>query len=358
MNKKHAGILLFTVWAVLLGVVLTVMGTVPGAPALSYGAARLQVDIPSRLLQLSIPALPSFSQSTEEKTDPQEEESPSTEPETEPPNPAPEPEPEPDSEPPEGSLPVISKTYSSGLGINNSSSLKLDIDELLAHIPDIPIEKDDGPQILILHTHATESYNDDNLDYYTGGSPRSEENYANVVHMGTILEKILTDAGYSVIHSQVQHDNPDFNQSYTNSNLTIRHYLELYPSISVVIDLHRDSLVDNSGTKYRPVVEIDGVKTAQVMLLMGVGNATYVHKNWKENLSLAMRIQKKGEDLYQGLMRPVLVRPSRYNQHLCNGSILVELGACGNSPAEAEQAARCFGDILVQTLNDLKEERK
>lgn len=247
---------------------------------------------------------------------------------------------------------IVTKTYATGR-INNNSSVTVDEGALLAHVPDLNLTEE-GPQILILHTHTTEAYNETGQDWYSGEDVRSADPSRNLVHMGNLLEEELTSRGYGVIHAQKIHDE-DFNRSYTESNATVREYLEKFPSIGVVIDLHRDSLIDASGTKYRPTVEINGKATAQIMLLMGVGNDTYPHPNRMENLSLALRIQRQGELFYPGLMRPILIRPSRYNQYLSNGAILVELGACGNTPEEAERAAVIFGEICAKALDEIRE---
>lgn len=255
---------------------------------------------------------------------------------------------------PKNAKPIVTKQYRTALAVNNESSEKIDIDGLLRKVPDLNLSED-GPQILIVHTHTTESYNDDGRDFYTGGDIRTEDNSRNMVRMGEILERSLTEAGYSVIHSQKKHDD-DFYQSYTASNATVREYLKQYPSIAVVIDLHRDSLIGNDGTKYRPVAQIDGKPTAQILLLMGVGNGTYPHPDWRENLSLALRIQKEATETYPELMRPILIRASRYNQYLSHGAILVELGSCGNTPEEAERAADLFGKVCAAALDQIREE--
>lgn len=345
--KIKRWILLVAAAAVFFGALPVVVGYVPTS-ALSYRAGEPLASREQTLLSLSLPAFPpleqreaiaaakpgwtataAFSQTDYSLSMPAK---------------------------PEGANAIVTKSYASSLSVNNNSPKTIDVQALVEHVPAYDLNVS-GPTVLILHTHGSESYNDNALTYYSSNDTRTTKTYANIVRMGEILSSVLIGGGYNVLHCQLQHDK-EFNQSYTKSNQTIQQYLNAHPSIAVVVDLHRDSLLDATGTKYRPVVTINGEQTAQVMLLMGVGNDIYPHPNWTENLSLALRIQATAQEVYPGFMRPVLVRPARYNQHLSTGAILVELGACGNSPAEAEQAALLFGDVLVRTLDQIKGARE
>ena len=351
MKQPKSALFCSAAATVCLGIFLSIGGIVPTS-ALSYGMAPTERNLTAEAMALSLPSLspiPNVQEDAAVSTAGNGDEATEAI----------------FSEADYGSTPqkrprdaenIVKKTYPSSLSVNNKSPKEIDVSELLQHVPDIELTEE-GPQILIVHTHTSESYNETGQDWYASQDTRSEENSRNMVRMGELLEEELTARGYSVLHCQKRHDK-DFNSSYTMSNRTVREYLNRYPSISVVIDLHRDSLIDAGGTKYRPTVTINGEEAAQIMLLMGVGNDTYLHPNWKENLSLALRIQQQGEELYPGLMRPILVRPSRYNQHLSNGAILVELGACGNSPDEAERAAKLFGEICAAALDRIREERK
>ena len=354
MTKTKTALLLSAAAAILLGTVLWKTGTVPEL-ALSYGIGGNGGSAAAHLLAMSVPCLPPLPQASEEEAEGEGATAPEGEVVLSQPVFSPT-----DFAPVLPSKPakadkVLKKTYASSFSVNNLSPKTIQLKALAEKVPAIVLSES-GPQILIVHTHTTEAYNDGELDWYGAEELRSEDSSKNMVRMGEILEKALTDRGYSVLHCQKIHDT-DFNASYTESNKTVREYLEKYPSISIVIDLHRDTLIDDQGTKYRPVVTLDGEETAQIMLLMGVGNDTYPHPNWQENLSLAARIQKEATESYPGLMRPILVRPSRYNQHLCNGAILVELGACGNTPREAENAAKRFGEVCAAALDQLRKEQ-
>ena len=266
---------------------------------------------------------------------------------------------------PDGTKPIKSFTMMpskyhegyDGVYVVNEDNIKFDIKKLLSEDVELDINSNsDEPQVLILHTHATEAYNEERVNYYYPKNEyRSEDNSKNMIHIGAIVAEKLENAGYRTIHIYTQHDNPDYNKSYTNSNNTIKTYLKKYPSIKVVLDVHRDTLITDNGTKYRPITQINGETSAQVMLLMGAGSETYPHKDWQKNFKFALNIQKRANELYPNLMRSILLRDSRYNQHLSTGALLVEIGTCGNTIEEAQRAASYFTDALIDILDSVKD---
>lgn len=147
---------------------------------------------------------------------------------------------------------------------------------------------EEGPQILIVHSHATESYTPDGTDVYTpsGGVGRTLEEEYNVIRVGDEMERVFTEMGLSVVHDRTLHDYPRYNDAYIRSAQTVEQYLEQYPSIKIVLDVHRDALVGEDGTVYKAVTRIDGVDTAQVMLVIGHGKDGS-NPHWMENLALA-----------------------------------------------------------------------
>ena len=131
----------------------------------------------------------------------------------------------------------------------------------------------------------------------------------------------------------------------------IQSYLAQYPSIQFILDIHRDAIADAQGNQYKVVSTIDGVGTAaQMTLVMGSDGSGLTHPNWMENLKLAVALQQDILTEYPTLMRPILLRNSRYNQHATVGSLLVEVGAAGNSPEEAALAGRLFAERMVEVL--------
>jgi len=212
----------------------------------------------------------------------------------------------------------------------------------------------EGPQILIIHTHATEAYTPDGTDVYTASDQsRTLEEEDNMLRVGDEMERVFTEMGLSVVHDRTLHDYPQYNGAYTRSKTTVEQYLEQYPSIKIVLDVHRDALVGEDGTVYKAVTRIDGVDTAQVMLVIGHGqNGSNPH--WMENLTLACKLQSSMNTLYPTLARPMAFRASSYNQELSTGSLLVEVGTHGNTLQEALAGARLFARSAGQVLLGLK----
>ena len=129
----------------------------------------------------------------------------------------------------------------------------------------------EGPQILIVHTHGSEAYTPDGTDIYEPSDNNTrtlDENY-NVVRVGDEMERVFTELGLTVVHDRTLYDYPKYNGAYDRSAEAAQRYLEQYPSIKIVLDVHRDALVGEDGTVYKAVTRIDGVDTAQVMLVLG-----------------------------------------------------------------------------------------
>ncbi|MBE6767044.1 MAG: stage II sporulation protein P [Ruminococcaceae bacterium] len=258
---------------------------------------------------------------------------------------------------------IISKTINpksaalsaSGVYMKNSSGADIDIKTELAAGTKIHITKNAEPQVLIMHTHTTESYVSESRNYYTkDDASRSTDNNRNMAAIGDIITAKVEAAGYGVIHDTTQHDYPSYSGSYDRSKETIKAYLKKYPSIKIVIDVHRDALAGDGTDKIKLVKEIEGKNAAQVMLVMGsqTGKVTG-YQNWRQNLRLAMLFHQKIEKMYPGLARPMVVASKLYNQHLTTGSMLIEIGTDANSLEEAKYSAELVGNSLVSLLADL-----
>ena len=165
----------------------------------------------------------------------------------------------------------------------------------------------------------------------------------------------LNGAGIKTLHDKTQHDYPQYNGSYSRSAETINKYLKKYKSIKIVLDLHRDSVTVTGNDKAKLVTKINGKKAAQVMLVMGsqTGGITG-HPNWKENLSLAFKLQQIIEAKYPTLARPLMLASKKYNQSLSRGALLIEFGTEANTLSEATYSAQLVGNSLVSLLNTLK----
>lgn len=242
-----------------------------------------------------------------------------------------------------------------GVYVKNSTGLKVDIKSLLSSSLKFKVESNTEPQVLIMHTHTTESFMLENRDYYTDNDQarRTDENY-NMVKLGNIVESKLNTAGIVTLHDKTMHDYPSYNGSYTRAAKTITNYLKNYPSIKIVIDMHRDA-VSSGNVKTKLTADINSRKAAQVMLVMGSQSGSVTNfPNWQENLKLALRFQKTLEAMYPTLARPLSLTSKNYNESLTNGSMLLEIGTDANTLEEAEYSAELVGDALVSLLNTLK----
>lgn len=241
-------------------------------------------------------------------------------------------------------VPTTSQGYATGGGLYlyNRTDLTVDLAAALAQPLGFTLAPAaEGPQLLIIHTHTTEAYTPDGTDVYTpsDNNTRTLEEEYNMLRVGDEMERVFTEMGLSVIHDRGIYDHPKYSGSYTRSGPAVESYLEQYPTIRLVLDVHRDALMGSDGTVYKAVTEVDGTKTAQVMLVVGTGES---HPGWQENLALAAKLQKSLDTLYPTLARPMALRQSVYNQSLCPGSLLVEVGSHGNTLQEALAGARAF----------------
>ena len=249
----------------------------------------------------------------------------------------------PETEPPV--LPVFSGEDAALADIRYSCSLRPDLEELISR----PLDWDlfgSEPRVLILHTHSTESYTKQGEDYEESSAFRTlDENY-NMISIGARVAQLLREAGIGVIHDRQLHDYPSYSGSYNHARKAIREILAENKSICLVLDLHRDASGDLSN-QFRPVVKADGENTAQIMLVMGTNAAGLTHPNWEENLSLGLKLQAQLERQSPGITRPMSLRAYRFNQDLTPGSLLIEMGAAGNSHREALRAAEELARAII-----------
>ena len=248
-------------------------------------------------------------------------------------------------------LPTSGEGYdgAQGVYIENRPGLDLDVAALAqAQLTlDLPEE---GPQVLIVHTHGSEAYTPDGTDTYVAtGECRTTDTEKSVVRVGDEIAKVLTEMGLTVVHDTGLYDYPEYNGAYDRSLAAVEGWLEQYPTIQVVLDVHRDALIGADGTVYKPITTINGESCAQVMLVMG-SNALYDHPGWLENLALAVQVQKEMNTLWPTLARPIGLRENRYNQQTAPGAMLVEVGSHGNTLQEALAAARMFARALGAVL--------
>lgn len=239
-----------------------------------------------------------------------------------------------------------------GLVRNCTSVSNLVLDEEGRKLPEFKIETGTSePQVLIMHTHTTESFEPYERDFYDASfSSRSTDNSMNVVAVGEEIAKGLEEKGITVIHNTTIHDYPSYNGSYQRSNQTVKEILEQYPSIKVVLDIHRDAICPENNLRIAPVTEIDGKKAAQIMIISGCDDGTMGMPNYLQNFRLASIFQQTTEEMYPTLTRPVLFDYRNYNQELTTGSLLIEVGSHANSIDEVIYTGELLGDALGEAL--------
>ena len=224
------------------------------------------------------------------------------------------------------------------------------VPEVVQPLP-FAIEKDSAaPQVLIMHTHATEDYRlSAGLWFTPGDGARSTDRSINMCAVGRVMADTLNAAGICTLHDETLNDYPSYTGSYANSRAVVQQYLAQYPSIKVVLDVHRDAIERENGTRCAPVCTIDGRQAAQVMIICGCDNGTSVQlPAWRQNLRFAAAWERSMEEKYPGFTRPVLFSYRFYNQDLTTGSLLIEIGGHGNNLNEALYA----GYLAAQGLAD------
>jgi len=248
----------------------------------------------------------------------------------------------------------IPADLSASARLNNRTSIALDLDALAAEGLELRLPAD-GPQVLIFHTHSSEAYTPEGEDGYIESDPyRTEDRSKSVIRVGDELASRLEDWGISVLHDREIYDYPSYTGSYSRSGASVEQYLAQYPSIRVVIDLHRDALGEGE-TVYKTKTEVAGENSAQVMLLAGTGDNGLWHPNWRENLKLALYLQNAMDESAPGLARPIELVKERYNQYLSTGMLILEVGSTGNTLQEALTAIRLFADAAGPALAALQE---
>lgn len=192
------------------------------------------------------------------------------------------------------------------------------------------------PSVLIIHTHATECYTDEGESVVT--DTRSPNVEKNMIAVGRVMAEAFEEAEVGALHCTVLHDSPSYSEAYARSKETVKEYLKRYPSIKYVIDVHRDAITTPSGDMAKPLTG----GFAQLMLVVGTDEAGADHPGWKTNLCVALRTQSELLRANPELMRPINLRSASFNQQLCEGFLLLEVGSCANTMEEAKEGARLF----------------
>ena len=244
-------------------------------------------------------------------------------------------------------IPVFSPADGENIEFKYGCKLRPDAAELITQ----PLNWDltgTKPRVLILHTHTTEAYTPTpDTQYEQEAAFRTLDEAYNMVAVGDRVAQLLEEAGIGVIHDQEIHDYPSYNGSYNHARKAVAEYLEEYPEILLVLDLHRDASGSNTS-QMRPTVTVNGQTAAQLMLVVGTNAGGLTHPNWEENLALGLKLHRQLQRIAPGICRPLNLRAQRFNQDQSPGALLIEVGAAGNTQQEALLAAELLAKAVIQ----------
>ncbi|MBQ7400109.1 MAG: stage II sporulation protein P [Clostridia bacterium] len=212
------------------------------------------------------------------------------------------------------------------------------------------VELTDEPLVLIVHTHGEECYTEYMDMYPQDEATRSSDTDKNVVRVGKEIADTLSDFGVNSVHCTTMHDSESFINAYSGSASSVKQYLKQYPSIKIVVDVHRDAIIRDDGESVKAVTNIAGQDYAQLMFVVGTNELGHNHPDWQDNLSLALSLQKSIEDTYPSLCRSINLRNVPFNQQLSSGYLLLEVGTSANTLDEALRSARAFGENLARSV--------
>ena len=248
---------------------------------------------------------------------------------------------------------ILPTTIEGGMVLSNDSGLQVDLEGLKAEGAGIRLSSK-GANILIIHTHGSESYTSDGINSFTAtDSFRTEDSRFNMIRVGDELAASLESYGLTVIHDREMYDYPSYTGSYGRSGAAVAKHLQEHPEISLVLDVHRDA-IGSGDVIYKTLAEGGGKPCSQLMLLAGTGENGLPHPNWRENLKLALYLQAAVVEKYPTLPRPIALKKERYNQQLSTGSLILEVGSSGNTLEEALCAVRFFADAAAPALLKLR----
>lgn len=226
------------------------------------------------------------------------------------------------------------------LELRNETDYGVDLTEL----PELP-EITGTPVVLIMHTHGSESYTDPEITGY-----RTQDGEKSVLAVGEVIGKVLEEQGIVVIHDTTLCDYPEYTGAYNRSRTVIAENLAAHPEIDLVLDIHRDAVENSDGTQMKMACTLEGEAGAQLMLVVGTDCGGLQHPNWQVNLSLGAILQMKLTGRYPELMRPLNLRTERFNQDLAPMTLLVEVGASGNTLEEAKRSGKAFAEALSEVI--------
>ena len=241
--------------------------------------------------------------------------------------------------------PIVDSSNFEYEGVKIKNETKYSLNKSIFKNNSLNINKED---IIIFHTHTCESYtSSDKYKYLPTGNFRTTDLNFSVAKVGDELDKYLTAYGFKVTHNKTYHDYPSYTGSYSRSLSTVSNILKRNKA-DIIIDLHRDAIGNYSS--YAPKVKIGNDECAQIMFVMGTDGGGLTHPEWKKNLRFAVAIQKKANELYPGLFKTMILRNSRYNQHLGNAANIIEVGSTGNTLDQCLNSMKYLSKVFKSCL--------
>ncbi|MBR3767308.1 MAG: stage II sporulation protein P [Clostridia bacterium] len=240
-----------------------------------------------------------------------------------------------------------------GISVKNATATKKpDFAALIKEGPVLDIKDKSEPVVLIFHTHTTESYLlSDNGVFYEDYKTRSTDISRNMVRVGDEICRVLEENGIGYIHDKNIYDE-SYDGAYSRSRVTVEKYLEEYPTIQIVLDVHRDAIYYSDTSHCKPTAEIGGRKAAQIMIITGAEEGYITDfPYWEDNLRFALCFQKTAEEKYPGLMKPLYFCQRKYNMDTAKCSLLLEMGTDANTLDEAMYSGYLTGKVLTEIIN-------
>lgn len=236
---------------------------------------------------------------------------------------------------------------------NATKNNSVDIKSELSKKADLQIADKSKPTVLVFHSHTSEAYEFLDRGWFSDQfNTRSRDNNKNVVRVGTAIVQRLRAAGFVVIHDTSVHDTT-YKGSYPSSRTSIEKYKKQYPTLKVIIDIHRDGMRTSENVKLKPTSKINGKKAAQVMIITGCQEGPVTDfPDWKQNLTFSVQLQHKAESLYPNLMRPIYFCRRKYNMDTSHCGVLIEVGSDSNTLEEAVYSGELIGNSLAALMND------
>lgn len=226
-------------------------------------------------------------------------------------------------------LPVISATLSGNINSTTTNST--------------------SPQVVIYHTHDCEAYIKTSTSVYKEISEgRTNNDNYSIVRIGNeLLAQLNNLYGIDGLQDTTSHEYPTLSTAYSRSLITASAYTNQYDDI-LLLDIHRDAYNINSWDP--EYVIIDGEKVARILIVVGKGEGYKQRGDYKINLAYAEALTKALNEIHPQLAKNVKIKDGRYNQHLCDKALLIEVGHHKNTLEEALATTKYLAQAINKTF--------